>query len=96
MSGLDPKLVVHHLAIDPKIKPVRQKQRPMNPKIEPLMRNELSKLIEANIIFPIKHSSWVEKIVPIRKKCGEIRSCVEFRDLNMASLRNHHPLPSME
>ena len=68
----------------------------MNPKIEPLMRKELSKLIEANIIFPIKHSSWVANLVLIRKKNGEIRLCVDFRDLNQASLKDHHPLPSME
>ena len=68
----------------------------MNPKIEPLMRKELSKLIEANIIFPIKHSSWVVNLVPIKKKNGKIRLCVDFRDLNQASLKYHHPLPSME
>ena len=68
----------------------------MNPKIEPLMRKELSKLVKANIIFPIKHSSWVENLVPVRKKNGEIRLCVDFRDLNQASLKDHHPLPSME
>ena len=60
------------------------------------MRNELSKLIEANIIFPIKHSSWVENLVPVRKKNGEIRLCVDFRDLSQASLKDHHPLVSME
>ena len=60
------------------------------------MRKELSKLIEANIIFPIKHSSWVANLVPVRKKSGEIRLCVDFRDLNQASLKDHHPLPSME
>ena len=68
----------------------------MNPRIEPLMRKELTKLIEANIIFPIKHSSWVANLVPVRKKSGEIRLCVDFRDLNRASLKDHHPLPSME
>ena len=53
-------------------------------------------MIEANIIFPIKYSSWVANLVPIRKKSREIRLCVDFRDLNQASLKNHHPLPSME
>ena len=53
-------------------------------------------MIEANIIFPIKHSSWVANLVPVRKKNGEIRLCVDFRDLNQASLKDHHPLPSME
>ncbi|KAH9296663.1 hypothetical protein KI387_044243 [Taxus chinensis] len=33
---------------------------------------------------------------PIRKKNGEIRLCVDFRDLNRASLKDHYPLPSME
>lgn len=68
----------------------------MNPKIEPLMRKEIYKLIEANIIFPIKHSSWVANLVPVRKKSGEIKLCVDFRDLNQSSLKDHHPLPSME
>ena len=31
-----------------------------------------------------------------RSKNGEIRLCVDFRDLNQASLKDHHPLPSME
>ena len=60
------------------------------------MKKELSKLIEANIIFPIKHSSWVANFVPVMKKSGEIRLCVDFRDLNKASLKDHHALPSME
>ena len=64
--------------------------------IEHLMRKELTKLIEANIIFPIKHSSWVANLVLVRKKRGEIRLCVDFRDLNRASLKDHHPIPSME
>lgn len=68
----------------------------MNPKIEPLMRKELSKLIENNIIFSIKHSSWLTNLVPIRKKNGEIRLCVDFRDLNQSSLKDHHPFASME
>ena len=34
---------------------VRKKKRPVNPRIELLVRKELFKLIEDNIIFPIKH-----------------------------------------
>ncbi|KAH9295073.1 hypothetical protein KI387_038661, partial [Taxus chinensis] len=89
-------IVQHSIDLDPNIKPIRQKQRPVNPKIEPLMRKELSKLIEAKIIFPIKYSTWVENMVPVRKKNGEIQICMDFRDLNKASLKDHYPLPSME
>ena len=86
----------HTIDLNHDAKLVRQKQRLVNPKIKPLMRKELSKLIEANIIFPIKNSSWVANLVPIRKKSGETRICVDFRDLNKASLKDHHPLPYME
>lgn len=60
------------------------------------MQKELNKLIEINIIFPIKHTSWVSNLVPVRKKNGELRLCVDFRDLNRSSLKDHHRLPSME
>ena len=52
------------------------------------MQKELNKLIESSIIFPIKHTSWVSNLVPVRKKSGEIRLCVDFRDLNRASLKD--------
>ena len=60
------------------------------------MIKELNKLIESKITFPIKHTSWVSNLVPVRKKNGEIRLCVDFYDLNRASLKDRHPLPSME
>ena len=82
MKGFDPSLFQHTIDLVENVKPVTQKQRPVNPKIEPLMRKELSKLTKANIIFPIKHSSWVANLVPVRKKNREIRLCVDFRDLN--------------
>ena len=60
------------------------------------MIKELNKLIESKIIFPIKHTSWVSNLVLVRKKNREIRLCVDFHDLNRASLKDRHPLPSME
>ena len=35
-------------------------------------------------------------LVPVRKNNGEIGLYVEFRDLNQASLKDQHPLPSKE
>jgi hypothetical protein len=34
--------------------------------------------------------------VPIRNKIGEIRLCVDFRNLNKVSLKDHYPLPKMD
>jgi hypothetical protein len=35
-------------------------------------------------------------MVPMRKKSGEIRFCVDFRNLNKVSLKENYPLPKMD
>jgi hypothetical protein len=35
-------------------------------------------------------------LVPVRKKRGEIRLCVDFRNLNKSSLKDNYPLPKMD
>ena len=35
-------------------------------------------------------------LVPARKKSGEIRLCVDFRNLNQASDKDNYPVPPME
>ena len=68
----------------------------MHPKLEPTVQKELNKLLSAKIIFPIRHTQWVSKLVPVRKKNGEIRLCVDFRNLNKASDKDNYPVPPME
>lgn len=88
LKGFDPKLAQHTIELEPNAKLIRQKKRHVNPKLEPLMHKELTKLVESGIIFPIKHTSWMSNLVPVRKKNGELRLCVDFRDLNRASLKD--------
>ena len=60
------------------------------------MKVELNKLLEAHIIFPIRHTQWVANLVPGRKKNGDIRLCVAFRKLNRASNKDGYLEPSIE
>jgi hypothetical protein len=48
------------------------------------MQKELKKLLDAKIIFQVRHSSWVANLVPVKKKSGEIHLCVDFHNLNKA------------
>lgn len=45
---------------------------------------EVNKLIEAGFIREVKYPSWISNIVPVKRKNGQIRVCVDFRDLNKA------------
>jgi hypothetical protein len=62
----------------------------------PIMEREVRKLLDAQIIVPLRYSEWVANLVPVRKKSGEIKLCVDFRNLNRSSKKDNYPLPNME
>lgn len=72
LRGYDPNIIQHTIELANEAKPVWWKQRPVNPKIESLIAQELKNLIESRIIYPIKYSTWVSNLVPIRRKNGDI------------------------
>ena len=44
----------------------------MHPKLEPLIQSEVKKLLDAKIIFKVRHLEWVSNLVPVRKKSGDL------------------------
>ena len=68
----------------------------MHPSLESLVKKELNKLLMAKIIFLVRHTTWVENLVPVRNKLRDIRICIVFRNLNRASLKDNYPVPAME
>ncbi|KAG9450538.1 hypothetical protein H6P81_010503 [Aristolochia fimbriata] len=96
MSGLDPRVAVHKLAVYSSVRPVKQSQRRFRPELVPEIEKEVDKLIAANFIREVKYPSWIANIVPVKKKTGQIRVCVDFRDLNKACPKDDFPLPITE
>ena len=86
----------HKIPLKANAKPVVQKMRQINPMLLAITEKEIKKLWEARIIIPLRFSNWVANIVPVRKKNGEIRICVDFRNLNRCSLKDNYPLPKMD
>ena len=68
----------------------------MNPLLLPLIEKEVKKLFDAKIIVSLRFSKWLANLVLVRKKSGEIRLCVDFRNLNQVSLKDNYPLPKMD
>ena len=96
MPRLEPKLVVHHLAMDPGAKLVKQKLCKMHPKVALLVKEELEKLLEAKIIHPIDYSEWISNMVHITKPSSDIKICTDLRDLNKACLKDDFPLSNID
>ena len=59
----------------------------------PLVEKEIKKMLDAHIIVHLRYSNWVANLVPVRKKDGEVKLCVDFRNLNKASLKDNYPFP---
>ncbi|TYK16284.1 uncharacterized protein E5676_scaffold21G00550 [Cucumis melo var. makuwa] len=96
MPGLDPKVAIHHLAIKPGYRPIKQAQRRFRPELISQIEVEVNKLIEVGFIHEVKYLKWIANIVPVRKKNGQLRVCVKFRDLNNACPKDDFPLPITE
>ena len=86
----------HNIPMKPDVKPYQHKLRKMHPSLEPSVKKELDKLISARIIFPIHHTQWIANLVPVHKKNGETRLCVDFKNLNRAFEKDNYHVPSME
>jgi len=96
MPGLDPHIVEHRIPTRPECPPVRQKLRRTCPDMALKIKREVQKQIDAGFLMTVEYPEWVANIVPVPKKDGKVRMCVDYRDLNKASLKDNFPLPHID
>ena len=70
LKGISPTLCQRKINLEPDAKPVVDHLRRLNPKMKELVRNEILKILEACIIYPIADSRWVSHVHCIPKKGG--------------------------
>ena len=93
LRGVPPEICEHKIILEEGATPVRQRQYRMNPKYSLLVKEEIDKLLEAGIIYPVPYSDWVSPIVVVPKKNGKLRICVDYRKLNSVTKKDYFPLP---
>ena len=96
MPRIHPKTWTRHIYTDDDIRPLRQPQRRMNPMLREIVKEELQKLLKVGFIYPISDSQWVSPLVVVRKKNGKWRSCVYYRELSKATLKDYFSLPFID
>ena len=82
MPGLDTEIVVHQVLVKPECPPVQQALRRMKSEIILKIKEEVEKQLKAGFLTAIAYSDWAANIVPVLKKDGKARMCVDCRDLN--------------
>jgi hypothetical protein len=94
--GIDPKTVEHEITTYPYAKPVWKKLHPVNPRKATTIKVEVEKLLKVSFIYPIHLTQWVSSPMPVNKKQGMIRVCMDFRDLNRACPKDNFPTPFID
>ncbi|KAL0445091.1 UNVERIFIED_CONTAM: hypothetical protein Slati_2231800 [Sesamum latifolium] len=91
LEGIDPKMITHHLNIDPSIKPVKQKKRHFGPEKDKIIQAEVDKLMAVGHIEEIQFPGWLSNVVLVPKPGGKWRMCIDFRNLNKACPKDFYP-----
>jgi hypothetical protein len=78
MPGLDRSIVEHRLPLKPGFRPFQQRARQMKAEILEEVKKEVEKMIEAGFIRTCRYAEWISSVVPVQKKDGRWRVCVDF------------------
>nr|GEX52031.1 hypothetical protein [Tanacetum cinerariifolium] len=70
IKGINPEFCTHKILMEEDFEPVVQHQRRVNPKIHNVIKQEVIKLLEAGLIYPISDSPWVSPVHCVPKKRG--------------------------
>jgi hypothetical protein len=68
----------------------------MRTKVLEEVNKEIEKMLEAGFIRPCRYVELISNIVPVQKKDGRWRVCVDFKDLNRSTLKDEYPMPIAE
>ncbi|KAK2382471.1 hypothetical protein QL285_070004 [Trifolium repens] len=96
MPGLNREMVELRLPIKAGKKPVKQLPRRFAPEIMSKIKEEIERLLRSKFIRTARYVEWLANIVPVIKKNGTLRVCIDFRDLNNATPKDEYAMPVAE
>nr|GEW99626.1 hypothetical protein [Tanacetum cinerariifolium] len=70
IKGISLSYYTHKILMEDDYKPVIQPQRHLNLKVQDVVKNNIVKLLDSGLIYPILDSSWVSPIHVVPKKGG--------------------------
>nr|GFA32556.1 reverse transcriptase domain-containing protein [Tanacetum cinerariifolium] len=70
IKGINPEFCTHKNLMEEEFEPTVQHQRRINPKIHDVIKQEVIKLLDAGLIYPISDSPWVSPVHCVPKKGG--------------------------
>jgi hypothetical protein len=91
LHGVDRDIIEHTLETDKKIILKKQKLKKMSEEKVKAVEVEVQKLQDAKVTKEVLYPVWLANTVPVKKKNGKRRMCVDFTDLNKACKKDDFP-----
>ncbi|KAM1800790.1 hypothetical protein ACFX11_032470 [Malus domestica] len=102
MLGISPDIIYHHLSINLKTKPLRQKRRSYDVERYEVMKVEVEKLKDIGFVRKVNNPTWVANVVLVKKNPTKEslllqkvlwRIYVNYTDLNKGCPKDSFLLP---
>ncbi|GKC40145.1 putative reverse transcriptase domain-containing protein [Tanacetum coccineum] len=96
LPGLPPVCQVEfQINLIPGAAPVAQAPYKLAPSEMQELSNQLQELAYRGFIQP-STSPWGAPVLFVKKKDGSFRMCIDYRELNKLTVKNHYPLPRID
>ena len=96
MFGIDPKIAQHHIDTYAHMVPVKKNLKCIRIGWLLKIKEKVTKQLKVGFIKPVHQAEWIANVVPIPKKDGKVRMCVDFRDLNKACPKDDFLFPHID
>jgi phage FluMu protein gp41 len=96
LQGVDRDIIERTLETHEKIMPKKQKLWKMSEEKVKAVEAEVQRLQDVKVIREVKYPVWLDNTVPVKKKNGKWRMCVDFTDLNKVCKKDNFPLERVD
>ena len=96
-QGLERLKDSYSIEIDESVRPVVHAPRRVPVPVREKVRKKLDELECDGVLTPVTEATdWVSSMVIVQKPSGQIRICIDPKDLNTAIRREYYPMPTIE
>ena len=96
IPSLSLEIEQHRLPLNPEYSSVKQKLRRMKLEMSLKIKEKVKKQFDAGFLVIARYPEWVANVVPVPKKDGKVRMCIDYQDPNRVSPKDNFPLPHID